>query len=195
MFQEYRYSEARYKHKHKCIYILYIFMLFKIEINKNMNEKFHGCRGKRWMKRNWNEGLWVVCQHVDLTLLYESRYDSPLLDLQTPWPLHASADSFNDTLCDDSPVLDLRTLTAAHTRRHLQRHPVWQPPRNESTKVCERSLEVRTPIAKAISGKATTPKTLDYLCEIRPLRSSGFDGQLHNGHPVLVKHSNIARSH
>ena len=63
------------------------------------------------MKRNWNEGLWVVCQHVDLTLLYESRYDSPLLDLQTPWPLHASADSFNDTLCDHSPVLDLRTLT------------------------------------------------------------------------------------
>ena len=30
----------------------------------------------------------------------------------------------NDTLCDDSPVLDLRTLTPTHTTRHLQRHPV-----------------------------------------------------------------------
>ena len=44
-----------------------------------------------------------------------------------PTPAHTSEDyTSNDTLCD-SPVLDLRILTPTHTRRHLQRHPVWQP--------------------------------------------------------------------
>ena len=28
-------------------------------------------------KRNWNKRLWVVCQHVDLVLLYESRCKPP----------------------------------------------------------------------------------------------------------------------
>ena len=41
-----------------------------------------------------------------------------------PTPVHTSPPA---TPCDDSPVLDLRTLTLTHTRRHLQRHPVWQP--------------------------------------------------------------------
>ena len=51
-----------------------------------------------------------------------------------PWPLHTS----NDTLCD-RPVLDLRTLTPTHTRRHLQRHPVWQPPPQRIHKTCKPS--------------------------------------------------------
>ena len=45
-----------------------------------------------------------------------------------PLPLHASNDSFNDTLCDDNPLLHLRTHSRTHIRRlHLERHPVWQP--------------------------------------------------------------------
>ena len=43
-----------------------------------------------------------------------------------PAAVHTSDSTSNDTLCD-SPVLDLRTLTPTRTRRHLQRHPVWQP--------------------------------------------------------------------
>ena len=53
--------------------------------------------------------------------------DSPLLHLQTHDP-YTHHDSFNDTLCDDSPVLDLQTRSSTHIRRlHLERHPVWQP--------------------------------------------------------------------
>ena len=52
---------------------------------------------------------------------------TPSLRSANPWPLHASADSFNDTLYDDSPVLDLRTRSRTHIRQHLQRHLVWQP--------------------------------------------------------------------
>ena len=72
----------------------------------------------------------------------------PPLRCANPCPLHASADSFKDTLYDDSPVwicepapcthirrlhlqrhpvLDLQTLTPTRTRRHLQRHPLRQP--------------------------------------------------------------------
>ena len=55
-----------------------------------------------------------------------------------PWPLHTPHNTSNDTLCD-SPVLDLRTLTPTPTRRHLQRHPVWQPPPQRTHKICEPS--------------------------------------------------------
>ena len=76
----------------------------------------------------------------------DTLHDSPLSYRSANlWPPHTSEDyTSNDTLCDS------RTPTPTHTRRHrqrlplgqpnpdphthLQRLPVWQPPRNESTK-------------------------------------------------------------
>ena len=71
-----------------------------------------------------------------------------------PTPIHTSDYTSNNTLCD-SPLLDLRTLTPTHTRRHLQRHPVWQPPPTthpQNPRTLTPQLEVRTPIAKDMWG-------------------------------------------
>ena len=81
---------------------------------------------------------------------------TPSVRSANPWPLHTEDYTSNDTLCDDSPVLDLRTLTPTHTRRHLQRLPVWQPPPTtnpQNLQTLTDQLEVRTPIATAIWGK------------------------------------------
>ena len=61
----------------------------------------------------------------------------------------------NYTLCD-SPVFDLRTRTPTHTRRHLQRHPVWQPPpptNPQNLRTLTPQLEVRTPIVLKLFGE------------------------------------------
>ena len=62
----YRYSEARYRHKYKCN-IVYIYIC-KTEV-KIVMRYFMGAEADGEWQRNWNKRLWVVCRHVDLTLL------------------------------------------------------------------------------------------------------------------------------
>ena len=67
-----------------------------------------------------------------------------------PWPLHTPDDTSNDSLCDS------QTLTPTHTRRHLQRLPVWHPPpatNPQNLRTLTPQLKLKTPIAKAMWGK------------------------------------------
>ena len=87
----------------------------------------------------------------------------------TPSEICASDDSFNDTLCDDSPVLDLQTRTRTHIRRlHLQRHPVTVP--NDTLSRCPTTpcVTARSSICEPGPLHTQDDTSNDTLCDSPP---------------------------
>ena len=84
--------------------------------------------------------------------------------LQTPDPYT------RNTLCDDSPVLDLQTRSRTRIRRwHLQRHPVWRQPGIGSANPQPYAHQKMTP--------PTTPcvTAWSWICEPAAVRASEDD--------------------
>ena len=120
-------------------------------------KNFMGVEADSQWKRNWNKRLWVVCQHVDLVLLYESRCKPPKMNQ------------------------NLRALTHTHIKRRLGRHPAGQLPRNECKKSANPhshpytwSKNPYSPIAKTIWEKNPIALVFKSLVLVMPSLSPFF---------------------